>query len=170
MRELWKLIQLPNVGLELQSHRYHLRTYHNCFIGSKLVDWLVRKDKASNKQQALLIGQALVDAQWLECVAPLDDKFSDEYSLYKPRQVRLSTLSFPNSLLHCCESIDMDLNWFSLFQATSLEEETVLLETSETHAVADTSDPEWIKDIEGREKGTSQYFNASPSLLMNKLL
>ena len=37
-----------------------------------------------------MIGQALVDAQWLECITDADQEFKDEYSLYRPGQVRVS--------------------------------------------------------------------------------
>ena len=49
LRELWLLIQEPNNGLELQSHRYRLRTCAHCLVGSELVDWLVTNDKANSR-------------------------------------------------------------------------------------------------------------------------
>ena len=41
------------------------------------------------REQAKVIGQALVDAHWLECVTCQEQVFRDEYSLYRPGQVRV---------------------------------------------------------------------------------
>jgi 1-phosphatidylinositol-3-phosphate 5-kinase len=41
LRALFEDICRPIVGLTLQTHRHHLRNYHNCFLGSELVDWLL---------------------------------------------------------------------------------------------------------------------------------
>ena len=48
-RELWNQIMSPRSGLELQSHRFRLRTYQNCFVGSELVDWLLTREKTSTR-------------------------------------------------------------------------------------------------------------------------
>ena len=44
------------------------------------------------REQAKVIGQALVDAQWLECVTDQEQQFKDEYSLYRPGQVSMTVL------------------------------------------------------------------------------
>ncbi|CAH1788888.1 unnamed protein product, partial [Owenia fusiformis] len=84
LRELWMLVCHPEDGLEMQSHRHRLRTYHNCIVGSTMIDWLIARDKANDRLQAIAIGQALVDARWLECVSNSEQIFKDEFVLYKP--------------------------------------------------------------------------------------
>lgn len=54
-RELWNQIMSPRSGLELQSHRFRLRTYQNCFVGSELVDWLLTYEKTSTRYNILHI-------------------------------------------------------------------------------------------------------------------
>ena len=48
-RELWNQMISPKSGLELQSHRFRLRTYQNCLVGSELVDWLLTYEKTSTR-------------------------------------------------------------------------------------------------------------------------
>ena len=48
-RELWNEIMAPRSGLELQCHRFRLRTYQNCLVGSELVDWLLMCEKTSTR-------------------------------------------------------------------------------------------------------------------------
>ena len=48
-RELWNQMISPKSGLELQSHRFRLRTYQNCLVGSELVDWLLMYEKTSTR-------------------------------------------------------------------------------------------------------------------------
>ena len=49
LRDLWHKIMSPRSGLELQSHRFRLKTYNNCLVGSELVDWLLTYEKAPNR-------------------------------------------------------------------------------------------------------------------------
>lgn len=53
LRDLWVLIKNPNNGIMFQNHRYRLRTYTDCIIGSELVDWLIQKDKAAQRWDRL---------------------------------------------------------------------------------------------------------------------
>ena len=69
----------------LQNHRYKLRSITNCCVGSEVVDWLLVQDKASSRIQATVIGQALVDAGFLECLSSTDQTFVDGYGLYRPK-------------------------------------------------------------------------------------
>ncbi|KAM7438945.1 hypothetical protein ABFA07_011646 [Porites harrisoni] len=86
-RELWNQMISPKSGLELQSHRFRLRTYQNCLVGSELVDWLLTYEKTSTRNQAVTIGQGLLDSGWLEPVPNTREGravFKDEYILYQP--------------------------------------------------------------------------------------
>ena len=82
LRSLYEeVIRQPN-GITLQSHRYRLRVYPNCFIGSELVDWLISQNKAGTRVQGIAIGQALLEAGYLEPIGELG--FMDGLSLYRP--------------------------------------------------------------------------------------
>ena len=48
--------------------------------------------------QATVIGQALVDAKWLECITSSDQTFRDMYALYRAGEVLLHCWCFQ---LHC---------------------------------------------------------------------
>ena len=49
LRDLWRQITDTGSKLELQSHRFRLKTYPNCFVGHELVDWLLTYGKAANR-------------------------------------------------------------------------------------------------------------------------
>ena len=78
----------PQSGIVLQSHRYKLRSYPNCYVGSEIVDWLLVRDKAgggSSRIQAIALAQALMEAGHFECLStPGERLFVDGYSLYRP--------------------------------------------------------------------------------------
>ncbi|XP_021352266.1 1-phosphatidylinositol 3-phosphate 5-kinase-like isoform X3 [Mizuhopecten yessoensis] len=87
LRDLWKHISDLDKGVEMQSHRIRLRTYHKCIVGNKLVDWLIKNDRAVRRVQAVVIGQALLNAGYLEPASgqqPL--VFQDDFTLYKPSE------------------------------------------------------------------------------------
>ncbi|XP_065940327.1 1-phosphatidylinositol 3-phosphate 5-kinase isoform X5 [Magallana gigas] len=86
LRELWRKLLDPQSGVEMQSHRVKLRTYMNCVSGNRVVDWLVRNDKVAQRLQAVAIGQALLDAGFLETIAGQPKVFHDDFTLYKPSE------------------------------------------------------------------------------------
>ncbi|CAH3188168.1 unnamed protein product, partial [Porites evermanni] len=54
---------------------------------SELVDWLLTYEKTSTRNQAVTIGQGLLDSGWLEPVPNTREGravFKDEYILYQP--------------------------------------------------------------------------------------
>lgn len=83
LRNLYEEIFRPTTGIPLQTHRYRLRTYNNCLLGSELVDWLICQQKSNNRVQAAAICQALLEGGYIECVTDSID-FVDGYVLYKP--------------------------------------------------------------------------------------
>ncbi|XP_064646018.1 1-phosphatidylinositol 3-phosphate 5-kinase-like isoform X3 [Lineus longissimus] len=93
LRELWNQMQQLEEGIQFQSHRLRLRTYHNCFSGKELVDWLIQRDKVTTPVQAIAIGQALLDARLITGVNVGDQLFRDEYVLYKAAQRESPTQS-----------------------------------------------------------------------------
>ncbi|XP_077502405.1 1-phosphatidylinositol 3-phosphate 5-kinase fab1 [Amblyomma americanum] len=84
IRELWSQIQHPIHGAPFQTYRHRLHSYSNCVVGNELVDWLVAQGKVSSRGEAISIGQALIDSNFLEPVIPHEPIFIDAYSLYKP--------------------------------------------------------------------------------------
>ncbi|XP_044763369.1 1-phosphatidylinositol 3-phosphate 5-kinase [Coccinella septempunctata] len=82
LRSLFEEISKPIGGIALGSHRYHLRTYFDCFLGSELVDWLIYQQKASSRIQANAICQALLEGNYIECLSETNS-FVDSYVLYK---------------------------------------------------------------------------------------
>ena len=45
----------------IKDHRVRLRTYQNSFTGQEMVKWLIQKKEAENVDEAIILGQALVD-------------------------------------------------------------------------------------------------------------
>ncbi|KAK6165394.1 hypothetical protein SNE40_022328 [Patella caerulea] len=87
LREIWRQIQDPVTGVDMQSHRIRLRTYQRCVVGKELVDWLINKDKAAKREQGVAIGQALLYADYLEAVGTQYNIFRDDFTLYKPGEL-----------------------------------------------------------------------------------
>ncbi|XP_025836877.1 1-phosphatidylinositol 3-phosphate 5-kinase isoform X2 [Agrilus planipennis] len=83
LRNLYEEMCKAATGVALQSHRYRLRTYYDCFLGSALVDWLIFQQKANNRIQASALCQALLDGGYIECVSDTMS-FVDGYALYRP--------------------------------------------------------------------------------------
>lgn len=52
--------------LTLGYHRYKSKSYIQCFPGSQLVDWLINHDQAKSRLTATALGQALIEAGYLE--------------------------------------------------------------------------------------------------------
>eukprot|EP00795_Rhopilema_esculentum_P013781 gene13781-4710_t len=100
LRDLWRQISDTGSKLELQSHRFRLKTYTNCFVGHELVDWLLTYGKAANRPQGVAIGQDLLDLGWIESIpATEEDIFKDEYMLYQPGKLAVPEMESQVSLV-----------------------------------------------------------------------
>ncbi|GJQ83295.1 putative translation initiation factor IF-2, N-terminal region [Trypoxylus dichotomus] len=88
LRNLYEEICKPTTGIILRSHKFRLRMYSECFLGSELVDWLIRQQKANTRIQAAAICQALLEGGYIECVSD-PCSFVDGYALYKPGTVNI---------------------------------------------------------------------------------
>uniref|UniRef100_UPI0035901CC2 1-phosphatidylinositol 3-phosphate 5-kinase isoform X2 n=1 Tax=Myxine glutinosa TaxID=7769 RepID=UPI0035901CC2 len=112
LKDLWRKIGHPNLGMEFRDHRFRLRNYPNSIVGKELVDWLISHDYVATRAQAQGIGQALVDGRWLDCITHHDEIFRDEYALYRPLQsLAPSEPSTPESLLENQEG-PSEPTWF----------------------------------------------------------
>jgi len=45
----------------IKDRRFHLRSYNQCFIGSEMVDWLLKKGEVESRIEAIQMMQKLVD-------------------------------------------------------------------------------------------------------------
>lgn len=77
----------PVGGMQLTNKRHRLRVYPDCFHGYELVMWLVDSDKAHDQPQAIIIGQALLDARHVVCLADSNKTFFNDYTLYQFRRL-----------------------------------------------------------------------------------
>lgn len=53
LRNLFEEICKPTTGISFETHRYRLRAYSECFLGSELVDWLIFQQKAKTRYKFL---------------------------------------------------------------------------------------------------------------------
>ena len=84
LSRLWERVLKPGVGIQLETHRYYLRSYPGTFQGCKLVGWLMAQDSTSTSHsQAVAIGQALLTAGLMTAVSG-QAVFSDSTDLYQP--------------------------------------------------------------------------------------
>ncbi|KAK6645654.1 hypothetical protein RUM43_001934 [Polyplax serrata] len=138
LRNLYEEIIRPPDGIQLQSHRYRFRSFSNCFFGSELVDWLIAQNKSGTRIQGVAIGQALLEAGYLESVG--DTTFVDGLSLYRP--VSLLT---PNSDLSTSSESQEPL-WVKEIQQQDSRKNSV-------------SEPDRLSEIEEEplQKSSSNY-------------
>jgi small-conductance mechanosensitive channel len=68
-------------GVEIKDRRYRLNTYHACFIGQELVDWLMA-NHGFTREEAIELGQILVEKKIVHHVTD-QHPFMDEYLFYR---------------------------------------------------------------------------------------
>ncbi|KAB7498624.1 Lateral signaling target protein 2-like protein [Armadillidium nasatum] len=100
LQSLWMcMVSGPN-KLHLSTNRHRLKAFSETFIGRDFVQWMVDNDKASCRQSAIAIGQALLEAGFIFCVSQQEQQFSDEHVLYtalKPHDFKEKTTA-PQSM------------------------------------------------------------------------
>lgn len=77
----------PNDGIQLTAKRHILRTYQNCFYGQELLSWLKKSDQASDDSQAMIIGQAMLDAKYVICLTDNSSIYHGDFTLYQFREL-----------------------------------------------------------------------------------
>uniref|UniRef100_A0A452GNC4 DEP domain-containing protein n=1 Tax=Gopherus agassizii TaxID=38772 RepID=A0A452GNC4_9SAUR len=45
----------------IKDRRHHLKTYPNCFVAKELIDWLIDRKEASDRETAIKLVQKLLD-------------------------------------------------------------------------------------------------------------
>jgi len=90
LSRLWERVIDPTVGIQLETHRYYLRSYPGTFQGCRLVGWLMAQDQpGTSRAQAVAIGQALLSAGLMTSISG-QDIFCDNTDLYQPCQTNLA--------------------------------------------------------------------------------
>ncbi|XP_012235504.1 putative 1-phosphatidylinositol 3-phosphate 5-kinase [Linepithema humile] len=89
LRMIWEELFRSSQAIQLQTHRIRLKSYYNCFLANELVNWMIAQNKAATRVQATAIGQALLEAGFIEPVIG-DNVFSDTATIFRP--VQLSSL------------------------------------------------------------------------------
>ncbi|KAL4218119.1 hypothetical protein ACF0H5_022855 [Mactra antiquata] len=122
LRNLWNMMNDPSAGVEYQTYRIRLRTFQNCVAGNRIVDWLMKQDKVSNRVQAIAIGQALIDAAFLDPIHTITTPFRDDFTLYRPSEIPTAdTLSPEFESLEDSISEDTAPQWFHDIESDSTE-------------------------------------------------
>lgn len=49
-------------GVNVQDRKFRMRKYASCFVGFEAVEWLLEKGKASNEEDAIRLGNSMMDA------------------------------------------------------------------------------------------------------------
>ena len=80
IEDLAKNIRGEN-GVEIKDRRYRLNTYHTCFVGQELVDWLMT-NHGCIREEAIELGQILVEEKIIHHVKD-HHPFMDEYLFYR---------------------------------------------------------------------------------------
>ena len=84
LNDLWQSMYRASDGVHLRCHRHRLYTYTDCMIGKDVIDWLIASNKASTREQAAMLGQALIDGKWMIGIAGHDVRFRDDNTVYRP--------------------------------------------------------------------------------------
>ncbi|XP_055998370.1 1-phosphatidylinositol 3-phosphate 5-kinase-like isoform X3 [Ostrea edulis] len=156
LRELWRKLLDPLSGVEMQSHRVKLSTYKNCISGNRVVDWLLKTDKVAQRLQAVAIGQALLDAGFLETIAGQPKVFHDDFTLYKPSEA--SPVDPPKTEMTDVESTEQSTEpeWFKSIQTdASLEEFSASEDFGESREMRKTKSS-FITSQDSKSSGSRQ--------------
>ncbi|KAL6053872.1 DEP domain-containing protein [Balamuthia mandrillaris] len=70
-------------GFNVQSRRWHLKTYPCCFVASEAVDWLLQNTNVKTRAEAVQLGDRLVRKKIIVHVVDQDKRFQDDYFFYR---------------------------------------------------------------------------------------
>jgi len=77
--EIQEKMKDPVYGLERKDRRYFFKKYPMCFTGRMAVDWLIKNQSASDVQEALKIGQQMMDLNIFNHVTNGQDFENEDY-------------------------------------------------------------------------------------------
>lgn len=152
LRNLWVQIYHTSDGIQFVSKSINkFKRVNNCITGHELVEWLMKK-KSVSKDQAIVIGQALLDGKWLEMahlatntttsVSNINSLVGAYYSQSSPKLLQ-DNQNQQNQMMIFYD----DNSFYKPGQAaTSCNRSDPFYEKKK--AIQDTDEgPEWIKDL-----------------------
>eukprot|EP01132_Coremiostelium_polycephalum_P009876 gene9876-12114_t len=72
------------IGIKMVDKKYRLRTYKKCWVGSEGIDWLLQNVEINTREEALNIGQAMMD---LKLIKPVEKtQFADGFHYYRLKE------------------------------------------------------------------------------------
>ena len=80
----------------VKDRRYFWRLYKQCFVGSEVIDWLLKNEKLKNRNEGKQLGQKLMDEGLFRHISE-DQQFEDGNYFYN-FNVRFLT----HLLVNCC--------------------------------------------------------------------
>lgn len=84
--ELEELVEGFKAYVDVRDRKYHMRTYHNCFIGSEAVDSMIYAGLAHSREEAVKLGKRLQRELKLFHHVCDDWSFEDKRLFYRMRQ------------------------------------------------------------------------------------
>jgi len=93
LNDLWQSMLHSSGGVHVRCHRHRLYTYTDCMVGKDIIDWLIANNKASSREQAAMLGQALIDGKWMINIPGHDTRFHDDNTVYRPFELLRSSQS-----------------------------------------------------------------------------
>nr|XP_034189980.1 1-phosphatidylinositol 3-phosphate 5-kinase [Osmia lignaria] len=104
LRMIYEELFRSSQAILLQTHRIRLKSYHNCFLANELVNWMIAQNKAATRVQATAIGQALLEAGFIEPVVA-DNVFSDTATVFKPVKLQhIQTMDLLTETQNTCDA------------------------------------------------------------------
>ncbi|KAM7175479.1 DEP domain-containing mTOR-interacting protein isoform 2-T2 [Macrochelys suwanniensis] len=70
----------------IKDRRHHLKTYPNCFVAKELIDWLIDRKEASDRETAIKLVQKLLDRSIVHHVCDEHKEFKDVKLFYRFRK------------------------------------------------------------------------------------
>ncbi|XP_074842830.1 DEP domain-containing mTOR-interacting protein isoform X1 [Carettochelys insculpta] len=70
----------------IKDRRHHLKTYPNCFVAKELIDWLLDRKEASDRETAIKLVQKLLDCSIIHHVCDEHKEFKDAKLFYRFRK------------------------------------------------------------------------------------
>eukprot|EP01114_Cavostelium_apophysatum_P013891 TRINITY_DN3466_c0_g1_i1.p1 TRINITY_DN3466_c0_g1~~TRINITY_DN3466_c0_g1_i1.p1 ORF type:complete len:862 (+),score=271.54 TRINITY_DN3466_c0_g1_i1:255-2588(+) len=74
----------PKRGIEIKDKKFHLRTYKDCFTGKEMIDWLLLRKVAFDRQEAVEVGEKMISNRQIQpAVTGQKREFKDGGLLYR---------------------------------------------------------------------------------------
>eukprot|EP01084_Bolivina_argentea_P200682 343140_1 len=67
------------IGMDIKDRKWKLKTYKQCFVGNKCVDWLIENHITLTRNEAVQIGQQLVRTEFISHVDRKHDFIDGKY-------------------------------------------------------------------------------------------